>query len=68
MSAKQCIKKVRYELGLSQIEFAELVGVHKAAISLYETGARTPSFPTIRKIVDKLKEKGIEIKYSDLRE
>lgn len=66
MSAKECIKNARYKLCMTQREFAEFLGVNKASISLYETGDRSPSFPTIRQIVDKLKKHGITIEYSDL--
>ena len=68
MSVKECLKNARYKLGLSQREFAELMGVNKASISLYETGERQPSFPTIRKIVEKLKSHDIQLNYSDLRD
>ena len=55
MSVKDCLKNARYKLGLSERDFAELMGINEASISLYETGDRQPSFPTIRKIVEKLK-------------
>ena len=65
MSAKECIKNARYKLCKSQKEFAELIGLSKASVSLWETGARRPGFPNIKKIVDKLKEIGIHYEYSD---
>lgn len=68
MLVKECIKNVRYKLCLTQRDFAKLVGVDKASISLYETGERVPSLTSIRKIVDKLKEKNINLEYSDLME
>ncbi len=68
MSAKECLKKARYELGMTQDEFAKLLGINKASISLYENGQRTPSFPRIRNIVTILKDKNIELKYSDLKD
>ena len=67
MAVNECLKNVRYQLGLSQREFADLLGVNKASISLYEIGVRQPSFPTIRKIVNELKKHNIQLKYSDLR-
>lgn len=68
MSIKECIKNARYKLCLSQRDFANLVGISKTSISLYETGTRKPGFPAIKKIVDKLKENNINVEYSDFRE
>lgn len=68
MAAKDCIKNARFKLGLSQREFADLVNVSNTSISLYEIGERVPSFRVIRRIVDFLRSKDIEIEYRDLRE
>ena len=68
MSVRECIKNARYKLGLNQREFADLVKISKASISLYETGERRPSFPAIRKMVDTLRKHNIEIEYCDLKE
>ena len=68
MSAKECLKKARYKLGMNQKEFAEFLSISKGSVSLYELGARKPGFPVIRKIVKKLKERNINIEYSDLKE
>lgn len=67
MSVKDCIKSARYKLGMSQIEFSVFLGINKASISQYERGMKQPGFKSIRLIVDKLKEKGIYLAYSDLR-
>ena len=68
MLAKTCIKNARYKLGMSQVEFAEFLGVNKASINMYEKGVRNPSFKIIRKIVDKLKTMNINLEYTDLRD
>lgn len=68
MTVSECLKNVRYKLCLTQREFADLLGLNKASISLYETGDRKPSFHTIRQIVERLKEKDINLDYSDLRD
>jgi len=68
MSAKDCIKNARYKLGMTQVEFAAFLGVNKSIISLYELGLRSPSFTSIRKIVDKLKTKDIYFDYIDLKD
>ncbi len=66
MLVKDCIRNARYKLGLNQREFADLVCISKASISLYETGERTPGFPALRRIVDKMKEFNITMEYTDL--
>lgn len=68
ISVKDCLKKIRYQLGLNQREFAHFLDISKASVSLYETGDRKPAFPIIRKIVDKLKANNIKIEYSDLKD
>jgi len=44
------IKLLRKELGLSQVEFAERLGISDAAISKIESGKNTPAESTIRLI------------------
>jgi transcriptional regulator with XRE-family HTH domain len=66
--ARECIKNARYKLGLNQREFAEMLDISKASVSLYENGDRQPSFPAIRKIVDRLRQHNINLEYSDLRD
>ena len=68
MSAKEYIKNARVELGLNRSEFADLVGTSRMNISYYELGNRNPSAAIARKIVDKLKEHNIILKYRDLLE
>lgn len=68
MSAKECLRKARYKLGMTQKEFADLLGINKSSLSLYETGDRQPGFPRIRKIVEKLKQHNIHLEYKDLRD
>lgn len=67
MSAKECIKNARYKLGLTQGEFATLLDLNKAAVSLWERGSRMPGFANIRKIVDGLKKHNINYEYADFR-
>lgn len=67
MSAKECIKNARYRLCKSQKEFAELLDLNKASVSLWESGARNPSFPNIKKIVDALRGHGIHYEYADFK-
>ncbi len=65
---QQILKETRYKLCLSQREFSKMLGISHVTYSYYETGRRHPHFAIIRKMVDKLKEKGIQIEYSDLIE
>lgn len=43
---------LRNEKGLTQDKFAELMGVSKSSISMYENGKRTPDFELEEKIAD----------------
>lgn len=64
--AKDVLKKARHTLGLNQREFSELLGTNPVTLSTWESGKRKPRYPTIRKIVNKLRTKGIKIEYIDL--
>lgn len=44
------LKELRQELGVSQKEFAESVGISAMAISTYENGSKFPSIETANKI------------------
>lgn len=44
------LKGIREKSGLSQIYFAELIGVSTSAIYAYETGRQAPSANVIRKV------------------
>lgn len=46
------IKKIRTELGKTQAEFAEMIGVSKNSVQLWETNKRNPSKSTILLIQD----------------
>ena len=38
----EAIRDFRKQLGLSQVKFAEMLGVRQATLSAWETGAHTP--------------------------
>lgn len=42
------VKKIREELGVSQYELADRLGVTQAAVSLWESGARLPSATVVK--------------------
>lgn len=44
------IRQLRQELGWTQYELAQKVGVHPQAVYLWETGRRTPQVPQLRKL------------------
>ncbi len=66
MTPAQCIKKMRLRLHVNQTEFAKMIGKDKTSVCLYESGKRTPGFPTIRKIIELAEKNGLNIKYTDL--
>lgn len=46
--AKNRIKELRKEKGLTQVELAKALNVSKGAIAMWETGKRTPTFEYLR--------------------
>jgi DNA-binding transcriptional regulator YiaG len=68
MKTSENIKKIRHELCVSQIEFADMLGLGKSSVCLYEQGYRKPSFKTVRKIIEVAKKHGIKIKLEDIRD
>lgn len=48
MTIGERIKKVRTDSGDNQEEFAQKIGITRSAISLYESGRRTVTEPTIK--------------------
>lgn len=48
------IAKKRLSIGISQRDLAEKVGVTDSAVCQYETGKRSPSIETLKKIAEVL--------------
>lgn len=48
LMSKDEIKDIRLSLGMNQTEFAEEIGVNQAAVSLWESGGRSPSGPVLK--------------------
>lgn len=48
------VKVCREELGLTQQELADMVGLSQETISQYEIGSRTPNVITAKKIAEAL--------------
>jgi DNA-binding transcriptional regulator YiaG len=53
-SLAERVKRRRAELGLTQTEFAERLGVKLRAVQYWEAGTKTPS-PPVLKLLDLLK-------------
>lgn len=49
---KDELKKLRLQKGWTQEKLAEIMGVGKSTISMYENGNRTPDFETLEAIAD----------------
>ena len=45
-------KKLRMSLGYTQAELADILGISRSRIGMYETGAREPDFETLEIIAD----------------
>lgn len=50
------VLRARHELGLTQQDLANLAGVHKNTLALFEAGHRTPKPETLERIVSALVE------------
>ncbi len=61
MLVQDVIKKRRKELGISQVDLAEMSGISLATIKNIERGKGNPSYETILRIMEVL---GIEISFS----
>ena len=49
------IKNRRKELGMTQAQLGEILGVSNSMVAQYETGSRKPKLETIKKVADALK-------------
>ena len=58
----EAIKKLRSKMLLTQMEFAEYLGVSFASINRWETGRFEPTMKIKRKLAPLFKEHGIEVK------
>lgn len=56
------IKELRDKMTLSQVEFAQLLGVSFASVNRWETGKHEPTIKIKRKIKSLLREYNIQLK------
>ena len=63
MSFGEALKKAREEAGLTQTEFAKLVGVIFSSINRYENGHHEPTPIVLNAIKAFFKKKGISFSY-----
>ena len=68
MKISDCIKNIRFNMGITQTELASRIDKDKASISLYESGQRKPGFPTIKRLIDLANANGMNLKFTDLRD
>lgn len=68
MKIAEKLKKIRLEIGLSQLEWSRAIDMDTSTVCLYEQGKRHPSSKTIRKIVAFAAEHGIKVKFAELVE
>lgn len=52
MSFKDELKALRKQYGMTQTDLAKKMGVVRSAVSMWESGAREPSFETLEAIAD----------------
>ena len=46
------LKKYREKSGIKQLELADILGVAKSTISMWETGERKPDIVTLKKLAE----------------
>lgn len=46
------LKKLRKEVGMTQVELAEKLGVSKGAVAMWETGRRKPGYQNIGRLAE----------------
>ena len=61
MTYAEAIKKLRSKMLLTQMEFAQFLGVSLASINRWETGRFEPTMKIKRKLAPLFKEHGIEV-------
>lgn len=62
MNLGEIIRNLRKELGVSQTEFANMIGISRTYLSDLENCRKSPSIDTAKKIASKLNMK-LEIKF-----
>lgn len=62
MKYQNVIKKLREELVLSQVEFAELLGVSFSTVNRWEKGYHEPTIKIKRKINELCKNNNVDLK------
>ena len=60
------IKQIRELLGLSQIAFADAVGVSQASVSNYERGTQQVSPDVARRVISVAQERGLPLTFDDV--
>lgn len=68
MSIEKSIKNLRWELFMTQSEFADAIGVEKNTVCFYENGRRKPKLKTIKKMKQLADENNIKINIVDFLE
>ncbi len=66
MEISEKIKQFRLELGLNQLQFAELLGVVVSAVSSWETARRVPRIGYMKQMVELAKKHKIKMTIKDL--
>lgn len=60
------IKQIRERLGLSQIAFADAIGVSQASVSNYERGTQQVSPDVARRVISVAQERGVTLTFDDV--
>lgn len=63
MTPAEAIKKIRWELRLSQTELARQIGCNQNAISFYESGKRSPGYEVLKRLNDFAKKNKLNVTF-----
>lgn len=63
MTPSEAIKKIRWELRLSQKKLADAVKCTQTAISSYESGYRNPQYDILKRIDEFAKQNNVDVSF-----
>lgn len=61
-------RKLREQLGLTQLELSKKLKTHQMMISRYESNKRNPSYKIIKRLLELSKKEGLSYTWDDFRE
>lgn len=63
LKTAEAVKKIRWELRMSQADLAKAVNCTQTCISAYELGQRNPSFRILKRLEEFIKKNNLDIHF-----